>query len=67
MMDAFMRKLRHKEDTLDEILGDTEDPSELALADDDPFTSSGFAGKLTFAGADGESVKDIQVTDPGEC
>jgi hypothetical protein len=61
-MDAFMKKIRHKPDFLEEQAGDLEDPTEQALADDDTFPESGFAGKLSFAQGDGDFAKDTNET-----
>ena len=64
-MDAFMKKMRQKQTPSNGQSDDSVDPSELALEDDDPFLSSGFAGKLTFAG-EAESTKDAQMTGEGD-
>ena len=65
-MDAIMKKMRQKQAPFDDQSGDSVDPSELALEDDDPFSSSGFTGKLTFAGGDADSAKDINASDAGD-
>ena len=66
-MDAFMKKVRKKQSPLNDLSEADVDTSEMALEDDDPFSSSGFAGKLMFAGGDGDFAKDFEVTGTGNC